>query len=448
MGRTYTTNLKLSNPDSGECNWDVDWHRNQTIKDVVEKQMMMRNFIFTGGALSYGGSGTLIAYSLGRAQVADVSYDFGAGTLTMAFAAAGETVMNFIYINSSGVASISISQPIGDYTLLGIADSDESGEMVRVSDLRAYEIGTTEPFVENMALNGTFDLWEYAITQTSSGYGSDNRFKNLNTGSTKVHSMQDFTPGQTDVPGNPKHFSRTVVTSVAGSANRVFKKTRLLDISRFAGKQIAVIFYAKADSSKDISLSYSKVYGDGGTAGDYAVEIETIALTATWAKYKAFFDVPNNAGKTLGDLSYFTLDIYFDAGSDFDSVTNTLGQQSGTFDIAEYQVYETANKRELSVLRPALLEIKRECHKYRVSLSTLRSRFYSAATSAYEWYFTFAYNEMIQAPDVLIEATQVGLTGNPTLVEALPYHLTLSAEKTSTPGIGEFNTDVTLDAEL
>jgi hypothetical protein len=46
------------------------------------------------------------------------------------------------------------------------------------------------------------------------------------------------------------------------------------------------------------------------------------------------------SGKTLGTdgNDFLAIRLWFDAGSSFDSRTNTLGQQSGTFDLARLQV--------------------------------------------------------------------------------------------------------------
>lgn len=71
--------------------------------------------------------------------------------------------------------------------------------------------------VKNYIINSNFDYWQRNTTQTSSGYGSDDRWINDHGGSTKAHSRQAFTLGQTDVPNDPKYFSRTVVTSVANT---------------------------------------------------------------------------------------------------------------------------------------------------------------------------------------------------------------------------------------
>ena len=59
---------------------------------------------------------------------------------------------------------------------------------------------------KNRIINGNFDVWQRATSQTSSGYGSDDRWTNSNTGSTKTHSRQTFDLGQTDVPGNQHIF--------------------------------------------------------------------------------------------------------------------------------------------------------------------------------------------------------------------------------------------------
>ena len=48
----------------------------------------------------------------------------------------------------------------------------------------------------NALINGGFDLWQRATSQTASGYGSDDRWNNGNVGTTIVHSRQTFTLGQ------------------------------------------------------------------------------------------------------------------------------------------------------------------------------------------------------------------------------------------------------------
>jgi hypothetical protein len=50
--------------------------------------------------------------------------------------------------------------------------------------------------------------------------------------------------------------------------------------------------------------------------------------------------MPSISGKTLGTNNdhFVSLAIWFDAGSDFNARTDSLGQQSGTFEIAQVQL--------------------------------------------------------------------------------------------------------------
>jgi hypothetical protein len=194
----------------------------------------------------------------------------------------------------------------------------------------------------NKIINGNFDIWQRGTSQTSSGYGSDDRWVNDNFGSTKTTSRQAFTLGQTDVLGNPQYFSRTVVTSVAGASNYVFKSQRIEGVRTFSGQTVTLSFWAKADASKNMAIEFNQVFGTGGSpsASVTGIGVTTCNLTTAWKKFTVTTTLPSIAGKTLGanndDCLYLL--FWFDAGSSFNSRTNSLGQQSGTFDIAQVQI--------------------------------------------------------------------------------------------------------------
>ncbi len=199
---------------------------------------------------------------------------------------------------------------------------------------------------KNHIIDGRFDFWYEGTTQTTSGYGSDTMWKNTNSGSTKTHSQQVFTVGGTFPDGKlyPQYFSRTVVTSVAGAANYVLKTQKMEDVTKLAGKMATLSFYAKADANKNIAIEMSQAFGTGGTpsATVSGIGAQKIALTTSWAKYTATIAIPSISGKTLGtdgvSTSYTSFGFWFDAGSDYNARTDTLGQQSGTFDIAMVQL--------------------------------------------------------------------------------------------------------------
>lgn len=273
----------------------------------------------------------------------------------------GATERDLIGVDGSDIAQVgSIALPTninsdGTLTHNGIAviDADDiplptasdSLKNVQVnSDGDGYELCGPLTSFKNKIINGNFDLWDYATSQTSSGYGSDNRWRNEHSGSTKTHSRQAFTIGQTDVPGNPEFFSRTVVTTGGGASNYVRKTQRIEFVKTLSSYDAVCSIWAKADSSKDIAFEFVQNFGTTGSpsAEVTGIGVTTLNLTSSWQKFTITASITSISGKTLGtDLNdYIEAVIWFDAGSDFDARTNSLGNQSGTFDIARVQTEE------------------------------------------------------------------------------------------------------------
>lgn len=218
----------------------------------------------------------------------------------------------------------------------------------------------------NKIINGGFDVWQRGTSQTATGYGSDDRWANGNVGSAKTHSRQVFTVGQTDVPGNPKYYSRTVVTSVAGAGNYAVKFQKIEGVRTFAGKTVTLSFYAKADAPKSIAIEFQQEFGTGGapSALVQGIGAQKVALTASWQRFEVTVAIPSITGKTLGSNGDDSLGVFiwFDAGSDFNARTATLGQQSGTFDIANVQLEEGSVATPFEQLPPG--ETFRLCQRY------------------------------------------------------------------------------------
>ena len=198
---------------------------------------------------------------------------------------------------------------------------------------------------KNAIINGNFDIWQRALSQTATGYGSADRWFNIINGSTQVVSRQAFALGQTDVPNNPKYYSRTVVTSVAGVSNYAIKIQKIEGVETFAGTTATLSFWAKADASKNIAVEFAQSFGTGGTnpapsANVLGIGVTTVALTTSWVKHTVSVAIPSISGKTLGTNGndYFQLLLWMDAGSTHNARTNSLGQQSGTFEFSQVQI--------------------------------------------------------------------------------------------------------------
>ena len=198
----------------------------------------------------------------------------------------------------------------------------------------------------NKIINGNFDIWQrgtFLSSGTSARFLAD-RFWNNSIGSTYTVSQQQFTNGQTDVPNNPNYFHRTVVSSVAGTGNFCVLRQSIESVKTLAGQTATLSFYAKADSNKIVSVEFIQYFGTGGSPSSNVREIgvQKLNLTTSWQKFTVTANIPSIAGKTIGtdNNDYLAVAFWFDAGSDFDSLTDSLGQQSGTFDIAQVQLEE------------------------------------------------------------------------------------------------------------
>ncbi|MCM0760658.1 hypothetical protein M7775_19085 [Sporomusa sphaeroides DSM 2875] len=196
------------------------------------------------------------------------------------------------------------------------------------------------PSYRNKLINGGFDIWQRGTSQTSNGYGSADRWRCNHVGSTKTVTRQTFAFGQIEVPGNPIYFMRTIVNSVAGAGNRCNLYQLIENVLASSDRTFTLSFWAKADSTKNIAIEFGQTFGTSGSPDISGIDVTTIQLTTTWEKYIIPVTFPSVSGKTINSNNLYYVSFWFDAGSNYDSVTNSLGQQSGTFDIAQVQLEE------------------------------------------------------------------------------------------------------------
>lgn len=228
-------------------------------------------------------------------------------------------------------------------TFDGVDVGARDGVLTTTTTTANAALPKVDALVRSSVVDGRFDFWFEDVSQTSSGYGSDTMWLNENVGSTKVHTQQPLVLG-VDIVAVPtaKFFSRTVVTSVAGAGNFVAKTQRIEGVTSLAGKTATISLYAKADSTKDIAVEFVQDFGTGGSPSADVTGIlsQKITLSTSWVRYDLQVTIPSISGKTLGTNGDDSLQliIYFDAGSTFNTRTDTLGQQSGTFEIACVQL--------------------------------------------------------------------------------------------------------------
>jgi hypothetical protein len=201
----------------------------------------------------------------------------------------------------------------------------------------------------NKVINPNFDIWQRGTSLAANGssinrYLAD-RWISYGAGSTIQPQRQAFMVGQIDVPNEPQYFHRFVVGSISGSANCAVMNQLIEGVRTLSGKTVTLSFWAKAlNDSKPISVEFTQIFGFGGSpsATVTGIGVTKINLTATWQKFIITTSIPSISGKTIGanNNDCLQMSFWFDAGSNFNTRTASLGQQSGTFDIAQVQLEE------------------------------------------------------------------------------------------------------------
>ena len=193
----------------------------------------------------------------------------------------------------------------------------------------------------NKIINGNFDIWQRGTSQTTTGWGSADRWRlNLVSSGTATLSQQSFDVGQTEVPGNPKYYARVEPVTNSSSAENISIRQSIEGVETLAGQTATLSFWAKADSNKNIATEFFQLFGSGGSA-QTSISPTIYNLTTSWQKFTTTFSVPSISGKTVGLNNWIGFAFFLSAGSDYNSRTNSLGNQSGTFDIAQVQLEES-----------------------------------------------------------------------------------------------------------
>lgn len=172
---------------------------------------------------------------------------------------------------------------------------------------------TTTPLhgFRNLIINGNFDIWQRAPSQSVGGYGSADRWLfYFGTGSGVV-SRQAFDLGQSDVPGNPRFFCRHVVSTLSAAGIGTALGQRIEDVRTLAGRTATLTFYARAENEQMIA---ARAVQDFGTGGSPSAVVETPVASfnvgPNWQKCTATVNIPSIAGKTLGDANdHLRIDI-------------------------------------------------------------------------------------------------------------------------------------------
>jgi hypothetical protein len=119
--------------------------------------------------------------------------------------------------------------------------------------------------------------------------------------------FNEFTPGQTAVPDNPRYYM-SFACSVIGAgqtSNDVFQK--MDDVRSFSNSTISLSFWMKSSTNSQVEIIIKQNFGSGGSAE--IVMLNSVQLTTTWVQKTIQVAVPSITGKTIGTGDYFAVGI-------------------------------------------------------------------------------------------------------------------------------------------
>lgn len=195
--------------------------------------------------------------------------------------------------------------------------------------------------------NGNLSSWTsgpgpFTSVSGAFNYNADN-FASYVTASTVTTSREAQSFGA--FLGESQYFRRTVVTTAGTASSYANINYSIQDVRTLAAKTVTLSFWARASAaSKFMSVEFTQTFGSGGTpsAEVSGIGVQKIALSTSWQRYSITATLPFYFGKTLGTNNDSTLDInvWLDAGSNFNTRTASLGNQSITFDDWGWQLEE------------------------------------------------------------------------------------------------------------
>lgn len=239
-----------------------------------------------------------------------------------------------------------------------------SGRQFAYLDGNWFEVGAAFMGVagsggfKNAIINGKFDIWQRGPGPFTgaSDYTAD-RWNIARSGATGSVTRTQFTPGNGILGLESQYYLSALVTSVTGAANYFYIQQKIEDVRTFAGNEVTVSFWAKANTNKYIAIEFIQNFGTGGSTSVTGIGSQKISVTTEWKRYSATVSIPSIYTKTISSSGddRFILNFYFDAGTDYNTRAANLGHQSGTFDVFGVQL-ELGNQATNFEIRPKAAE--------------------------------------------------------------------------------------------
>jgi hypothetical protein len=285
----------------------------------------------------------------------------------------------------------------------------------------------------NFIINGAFEINQrnYSSGAVDLAYTVD-RWRWLAFDGTITNSLESFTPGSgpaSDIEA--RRFLRTTSSGQTAADAELRWEQSIEDVTLLAGKTLTVSFYAKvASGTPSVAVNLTQNFGTGGSPSSAVLNaaVQKIVLTGStaWTRYSATVTMPSITGKTLGtspNTSFSSLSLWFSAGSDENSRTDSLGIQSNTFDIWGVQVetgtVATPFRRNANSLQGELAACQRYYQRHTVTSAFAPVTGHGAARNTTSGFFMFPSKVTFRVPPTSVEFSTLAFDDGASALQAV-----------------------------
>jgi hypothetical protein len=333
-------------------------------------------------------------------------------------AADSETAAGISEVNAAASAADALASELAAADSEAAAGVSETNAAASASAALASEINAADSettvlaAVGNVAgandfINGGFDVDQWQISVNVQNAYFIDRWYSESLGVAVDHSRMEFTPGQTEVAGNPRYYM-SMSTSGSFSSDYHVMSQALEDARRLAGTVRTVSFDVLGSVSGNVSIEGVQYFGTGGSPTVNTISVTKLPITTEWTRVSAQIVFPSVLGKTIGDGSYSRVYFWLSAGSTYDSRTDSLGHQDMTISFANIKM-EAGTVATPFVAKPLDQEL-RACMRYVQFTSRYSTHGHWAAyTTIFAMHLAFAVD--MRAPPILSKNSAVSSVG-------------------------------------
>ncbi len=162
--------------------------------------------------------------------------------------------------------------------------------------------------LRNLAINGGFDVWQngtsFSLNVTQA---ADRWWLNL-SGAKGTLTREEFTLGQTDVPGNPRYFAK-LVTTIPGDNSGIIH--RIHDVTHFSSRTVTISGSVYKARGGALNVFVRQHFGEGGSK-PVVSQIKSIDVVSLgdWVRFSKTFRLPSISGKILGADGDHCLEVF------------------------------------------------------------------------------------------------------------------------------------------